>query len=205
MFSGCPSVCACVLGWKNSPTHLLTTFSFSTISSDRYRTPLNVLQFCKVLFEIKSPLCRPTLLTIFTHAAQKERRRFVKKSRDVRETTRMYLPTVMALIMGSNFVFVWGHMLYDWVCFWKFLQERLIIYDWTEKWIDDNCSLFCLQDTNIGVPVTMCVDRKGYFVYWHDQNQVRIHTVVSCCTSIWSQSCLALITAECSFAETLFR
>ena len=28
------------------------------------------------------------------------------------------------------------------------------------------------QDTNIGVPVTMHVDPKGYFVYWHDQNQV---------------------------------
>jgi len=29
-----------------------------------------------------------------------------------------------------------------------------------------------MQDTNIGVPVTMRVDPKGYFVYWHDQNQV---------------------------------
>jgi len=32
----------------------------------------------------------------------------------------------------------------------------------------------CTQDTNVGVPVTMHVDPKGYFVYWHDQNQVRI-------------------------------
>jgi len=33
------------------------------------------------------------------------------------------------------------------------------------------CVLYA-QDTNIGVPVTMHVDPKGYFVYWHDQNQV---------------------------------
>jgi len=47
-------------------------------------------------------------------------------------------------------------------------QCKMYVNELLNRW---RCVSFA-QDTNIGVPVTMHVDPKGYFVYWHDQNQV---------------------------------
>ena len=65
--------------------------------------------------------------------------------------------------------------------------------EWNEEWLMKDPCTFRSQDTNIGVPVTMCVDPKGYFVYWHDQNQV-CNALYS--TVVWSQ---ILLVTECRF------
>ena len=74
-----------------------------------------------------------------------------------RQTSRRFL-TQVATLMSIILSFLW-------------MQEWTGVNSWSVS--------VCVQDTNIGVPVTMRVDPKGYFVYWHDQNQVRLHNVLN--------------------------